>query len=82
MLDIYPKLDLHGMDREITRFLVRDFIRDNQKLGNSKVVIIHGKGMGILKRAVKESLAKNSLVNNFYIDFYNDGQTIVEIKIN
>ena len=76
-----PSLDLHGLDREITAILVNEFISDNYKLGNGKVVIIHGKGTGILKKTVHETLKKNKNVLKYYIDFFNDGTTIVEIKI-
>lgn len=77
-----PSLDLHGMDREITRILVKDFIRDNYKMGNEKVIIIHGRGTGILKQAVHETLKKDKLVEKFYLDFFNIGSTIVSIKRN
>ncbi len=70
------------MDREITRILVKDFIRDNYKMGNEKVIIIHGRGTGILKQAVHETLKKDKLVEKFYLDFFNIGSTIVSIKRN
>ena len=76
-----PSLDLHGLDREITAILVNEFISDNYKLGNGKVVIIQGKGTGILKKTVHETFKKNKNVLKYYIDFFNDGTTIVEIKI-
>lgn len=75
-----PNLDLHGLDREIATILVKEFISDNHKMGNFKVIIIHGKGTGILKKTVHEVLKKDPLVDKFYIDFFNDGTTIVKIK--
>lgn len=75
-----PSLDLHGMDREITAILVKEFISDHYKMGINKVIIIHGKGTGILKKTVHEVLKKNTLVEKFYLDFFNDGSTVVKIK--
>jgi mutS2 protein len=77
-----PSLDLHGMDREITRILVNEFIRDHYKMKTERVVIIHGIGTGVLKKTVHEELRKNKLVESFYLDFFNIGSTIVSIKQN
>ena len=43
-LERYPKIDLHGYDRDSARLMVNDFISDNIILGNEIIVIIHGKG--------------------------------------
>ena len=75
-----PKLDLHGENKESARILVDEFINDNIKLKNEKVIIIHGIGTGILKNAVHESLKKNKNVSSYKIDFFNEGCTVVEIK--
>ena len=75
-----PSLDLHGMDREITRILVNEFIRDHYKMKTERVVIIHGIGTGVLKKTVHEELRKNKLVESFYLDFFNLGTTIVTLK--
>lgn len=75
-----PSLDLHGMDREITRILVNEFIRDHYKMKTERVVIIHGIGTGVLKKTVHEELQKNKLVESFYLDFFNIGTTIVTLK--
>lgn len=75
-----PSLDLHGLDREITRILVNEFINDHYKMGTEKVIIIHGKGTGILRKTVHEVLKNNNYVEKYYLDFFNDGSTIVTIK--
>lgn len=81
MLDKYlPKLDLHGLDRDYARILLREFIEDNRKLGNKTIEIIHGKGKGILKRTVHEELKINKLVESYKLDNFNDGCTIVILK--
>lgn len=76
-----PHLDLHGETRESSIFLINSFINDNYKMRCNKVVIIHGKGSGILKSCTKDVLNKSKLVSNYYIDPLNDGQTIVEINL-
>lgn len=77
-----PSLDLHGMDCEITKILVKEFIRDHYKMGYEKVIIIHGIGTGVLKKTVQEVLNKEKLVENFYLDFFNIGTTVVTLKKN
>lgn len=75
-----PTIDLHGEDSKTTELLVKQFIDDNEKLGNVKVIIIHGIGTGILKKTVHLLLSKDKRVAKFYIDFFNVGCTIVELK--
>ena len=77
-----PELDLHGMDREITRILVKEFVNDHYKMGHEKVAIVHGKGTGVLKKTVHEVLAKEKRVKKYYLDFFNLGCTLVEIDKN
>lgn len=73
-------IDLHGESRDIARCLVVDFIHDAYRMEEEKVIIVHGIGNGILKKEVHNVLKKSKEVKKFYIDFYNVGQTIVEIK--
>lgn len=77
--NMLPSLDLHGETRDVSRVLVNDFIRDNYKLGHSKVVIIHGIGTGILKKEVHKVLRNNKLVLRFFLDNFNPGTTVVEL---
>ena len=77
-----PTIDLHGENVESTNFLVKDFLNDQYRLGNSKVIIIHGIGTGILKKTVHSILRKDKRVEKYYIDFFNIGCTIVEFKSN
>lgn len=78
-LSRYPKIDLHGYDRDSARMMVNDFVRDNYDLGNEMIVIIHGKGTGIVRREVHEALKVNKLVLEYKTDNFNDGCTIVRI---
>lgn len=76
-----PKLDLHGVDRDTARVLINDFINDNLKMQNEIIVIIHGIGTGILMKATHNILKMNKNVLEYQIDFYNNGSTIVRLKI-
>lgn len=80
-IDSYPKIDLHGLDRETARVYVNDFINDNIKLKNEIIVIIHGIGNGILKKSVHETLKNNKKVIEYKTFYNNNGETIVKIKI-
>ncbi len=75
-----PTLDLHGMDRDYARILINEFISDNYLMKNQKVVIVHGNGMGIVRKTTQEVLRKNKYVQEFKIDNFNSGATIVTIK--
>ena len=78
-LSRYPKIDLHGYDRDSARMMVNDFIRDNYEMGIDTIIIIHGKGLGILRKEVHEALRVNKLVLEYKSDNFNDGCTIVII---
>lgn len=75
-----PQLDLHGMDREITRILVSEFLTDQRKMGHYEVAIIHGIGSGILKKEVHQVLSQSKIVEQYKLDYFNDGCTLVELK--
>lgn len=83
MIDLYrnlPHLDLHGYDRDYARIAINDFISDNIKMKNQKIVIIHGRGSGILKKTTQNTLKSNKYVDEYKIDNFNDGQTVVKLK--
>ena len=83
MVQLYkylPTLDLHGFDRDYARIMINDFIEEQYKLKNNKVIIIHGNGTGILKKTTQETLKKNNKVESYKIDNFNVGMTIVSIK--
>jgi len=80
-IDNYPKLDLHGYDRDSARVAINDFIRDNHKMKKELITIIHGVGTGIIKEETRKTLQKNPLVVDFKIYNFNEGCTIVQIKV-
>lgn len=76
----YETIDLHGLDALTALIKVNEFINDNIKLNNYGIIIVHGKGSGVLKKAVHEYLRKDKRVEKYEIDIYNDGATIVKLK--
>ena len=76
-----PHLDLHGETLDTLDYIVNTFLKDNLKMGNKFVAIIHGWNSTILKKRVHELLKSNNKVLNYYIDIYNIGQTIVELDV-
>ncbi len=81
ILSSYPKIDLHGMDSDYASIVVNDFIDDNLKMRNRYIVIIHGIGSGILRKRIYENLRHDKRVMNYRLDIFNDGQTLVELKL-
>lgn len=74
-----PVLDLHGEERNNAIYLVSIFLKDNYKLNNKLLKVIHGKGEGILKREIYRFLKTNKLVKDYKIDYFNEGVTIIEL---
>ncbi len=81
-IDSLPKIDLHGMTKEEAILATNDFIKDNQKMQNEIVLIIHGIGKGIVRSAVNEALKKNKNVLEYKSANSNMGCTLVKIKLN
>lgn len=79
-LDILPRIDVHGFSRDMIVYVLNDFINDNIKLKNKKIVIVHGKGEGILKTEIHNLLKKDKRVSRYYLDTFNIGQTIIELN--
>lgn len=80
-LNRYPKIDLHGFDRDMARVAVNDFVLENIILKNEIIIIIHGIGTGIVKKEVQETLRTNKNVLEYKIDNFNPGCTIARLKL-
>ncbi len=75
-----PSLDLHGFDRDYARIKINEFIYDNYKMKNKKIVIIHGNGTGILRNETQKTLKNNKYVLEYKINNFNSGETLVILK--
>lgn len=80
ILNQYPTLDVHGETRDTVVYPVKSFIQDNIKLRNKHIVIIHGRGQGVLKERIHELLKKDSNVLEFHLDGMNLGATEIVLK--
>lgn len=80
-LNILPSLDLHGYTREMIYVPVNEFINDSIKLNHQKILIIHGKGEGILKEELYLRFKNDKRISRMYISYENEGCSIIELKL-
>ncbi len=82
-IEVTSELDLHTFIPKDVGLLIRDYLYTANKKGFKTVRIIHGKGIGVQRRIVRDILKKSSLVENFYDAppyIGGLGATIVELK--
>jgi len=75
----FPRLDIHGETSLTCVAVINAFIKDNIRLKNKNIIIIHGKGEGILKESTHNLLKKHKNVKKYYLNGLNVGETIVEL---
>lgn len=80
---VESELDLRGMASDEAVMEVERFI-DNAVLSGIEVVrIIHGKGTGVLRKAVQDELKRNKSVRTYRLGVFGEGEsgvTIAELK--
>ncbi len=82
-LPIDGVLDLHSFQPREVKDLVLDYLAACQEKGILQVRLIHGKGIGNLRRTVHALLAKHPEVVSYSLDhpqFSGWGATIVTLK--
>ena len=77
---ILPSLDVHGHTRDTVVLAVSEFINDNIKMGKYMLVIVHGLGLGILKKTINTSFRRDKRVKSLAGDCFNLGITIIELN--
>lgn len=75
-----PTLDLHGETADISVINLKRFIIENYNIKSKYVLVIHGIGKDIIRKAIYEELKINRLIETYKLDMYNRGCTIVKIK--
>ena len=76
------ELDLRGLHAEEAIFKVEDFLDKAVRDGFSTVRLIHGKGTGVLRQAVRDYLARQPLARSFEPEARErggNGATLVEL---
>jgi DNA-nicking Smr family endonuclease len=82
-LPIDGVLDLHSFQPRDVKDLVPDYLAECQRRGILQVRIIHGKGIGSLRRTVHSILSKHSEVISFTLDhpeYGSWGATLVRLR--
>ena len=75
-------LDLHGFNREIAKIELLNFIDSRFEKGRKRLLIIHGKGSGVLKKIVGNVLKQHGKVLTFFTSppkFGGEGAVIAEL---
>ena len=76
-----PTLDLHGEIGCIASIFINDFVKDNIKLKNKYIAIVHGMGTGKLKKVTFDTLKNNKNVLEYKLCIFNEGMTIAKLKL-
>ena len=77
---LLPQLDVHGYTRDIVTTVVNDFVYEQWRMGKEKIMVIHGKSGGVLKKAIHDCLKRNKYVKKYYLYNMNIGCTIIELN--
>jgi DNA mismatch repair protein MutS2 len=73
------ELDLRGRTAQESREAVRAFIDNATLAGHTEVRVIHGRGTGAIRKAVRDELARHPLVGSQASDSA-DGATVVSLE--
>lgn len=80
---VRTELDLRGMTADEAVMELERFVDSAVLSGINIVTVIHGKGTGVLRRAVADSLRSNKNVRTFRLGVFGEGEdgvTIAELK--
>lgn len=80
---VESRIDLRGLDAEEACYRVDKYL-DEAYIGNlGEVTIVHGKGTGVLRKAINDMLKRHPHVKSYRLGVYGeggDGVTVVELK--
>lgn len=77
------KVDLRGMTAEEAIMTLDRYIDTVFRLGISEFTVVHGKGTGVLRKAVSDYLKHNKYIKSYRLGIYGEGEngvTIVSLK--
>ena len=81
--DMSPQIDVRGMRGDEALLEVEKYLDKALMMGFQKIRILHGKGDGILRKIIRESLKKYkevASIENEHVDFGGDGISVVILK--
>ena len=73
------EVDLRGMDAVEAICVLDRYLDEAMRAKLSSVRIIHGKGTGVLRNAVQQSLKRNKFIKKFRLGQYGEGEDGVTI---
>ena len=74
-----PEVDLRGMDAIEAICVLERYLDEAMRSNLKQVRIIHGKGTGVLRKAVQDSLKRNKYVKKYRLGVYGEGEDGVTI---
>ncbi len=83
MTAVASEVDLRGMDSVEAIGVLERYLDEAMRGNATSVRIIHGKGTGVLRSAVQQSLRRNKFIKSFRLGVYGEGEdgvTIAEFK--
>ena len=81
--NVESRIDLRGMDSEEACFRADKYLDDAYMANLGEVTIVHGKGTGVLRKAINDMLKRHPHVKSYRLGVYGeggDGVTIVVLK--
>ncbi|MBW6410886.1 endonuclease MutS2 [Clostridium weizhouense] len=81
--NVESRIDLRGLDAEEACYRVDKYLDDAYMSNLGEVTIVHGKGTGVLRKAINDMLKRHPHVKNYRLGGYGeggDGATIAELK--
>lgn len=80
VIEITDTIDLHSIPPKQVKEIVEEYLLQAQARGFPVVRIIHGKGIGVQREAVRAILSRTEFVASFYDAPGNLGATIAELR--
>ncbi|MGL5416894.1 MAG: endonuclease MutS2 [Clostridium sp.] len=80
---VESRLDLRGLDAEEACYRTDKYLDDAYRGNLGEVTIVHGKGTGVLRKAITDMLKRHPHVKEYRLGVYGeggDGVTIVNLK--